>query len=101
MHFFNLFLIILIHQNPKSQENLKMAEAAISKGAEIAVGLMFDSISTPLGYIWNYKTNFENLERQRQKLDVTRTQVQHSVHDAMRNGEEIEQKVKSWRDKDY
>ncbi|TXG69578.1 hypothetical protein EZV62_004513 [Acer yangbiense] len=73
-----------------------MAEAAIGKGAEIAVELVVDSISTQLGYIRNYKTNFEDLERQHQKLEGTRDQVQHSVDEALRNGEEIEQNVENW-----
>ncbi|TXG69582.1 hypothetical protein EZV62_004517 [Acer yangbiense] len=73
-----------------------MAEAAAAKGAEIAVELVVDSISTQLGYIRNYKTNFEDLERQHQKLEGTRDQVQHSVDEALRNGEEIEQNVENW-----
>ncbi|TXG69557.1 hypothetical protein EZV62_004492 [Acer yangbiense] len=75
-----------------------MAEAATAKGAEIAVELVVDSISTQLGYIWNYRTNFDNLKRQHEKLEGTRVQVQHSVKEATRNGEEIEQKVVSWLD---
>ncbi|TXG69540.1 hypothetical protein EZV62_004475 [Acer yangbiense] len=76
-----------------------MAETVISVAAEIAAEHVVDSISTQLGYIWNYKTNFENLEGQRQKLEGTRAQVQHSVDEAKRKGKEIEQKVLSWLDR--
>ncbi|TXG69539.1 hypothetical protein EZV62_004474 [Acer yangbiense] len=76
-----------------------MAETVIPVAAEIAAEHVVDSISTKLGYIWNYKTNFENLEGQHRKLEGTRAQVQHSVDEATRNGEEIEQKVLSWLDR--
>ncbi|TXG69543.1 hypothetical protein EZV62_004478 [Acer yangbiense] len=76
-----------------------MAEAAVTVAAEIAAEHVVDSISTQLGYIWNYKTNFENLEGQHRKLKDTLAQVQHSVEEAERKGEEIEQKVLSWLDR--
>ncbi|KAK3219322.1 hypothetical protein Dsin_013292 [Dipteronia sinensis] len=73
-----------------------MAEAVISVATEEAVRPLLDSIATQLGYIWNYKTNFENLEGQHQKLKDTLVQVQHSVEEAESKGEEIEQKVVKW-----
>ncbi|TXG69555.1 hypothetical protein EZV62_004490 [Acer yangbiense] len=76
-----------------------MAEAAVTVATEIAAEHVVDSISTQLGYIWNYKTNFENLEGQHRKLKDTLAQVQHSVDEATRNGEEIEQRVLSWLDR--
>ncbi|KAK3219076.1 hypothetical protein Dsin_013046 [Dipteronia sinensis] len=73
-----------------------MADAVISVATEEAVRPLLDSISTQLGYIRNYKTNFENLERQHQKLKDTLVQVQHSVEEAKNTGEEIERKVVKW-----
>ncbi|TXG69535.1 hypothetical protein EZV62_004470 [Acer yangbiense] len=73
-----------------------MAEAAVTVAAEIAAEHMVDSIATQLGYIWNYKTNFEDLKRQHEKLKDTLAHVQHSVEEAERKGEEIEQKVVRW-----
>ncbi|KAL5823722.1 hypothetical protein ACOSQ3_021705 [Xanthoceras sorbifolium] len=73
-----------------------MADAVISVVAEEAVRPLVDSIATQLGYIWNYKTNFDNLDKQLQKLQGRRDMMQHTVEEAKRNGEEIEQQVVNW-----
>ncbi|KAL5825648.1 hypothetical protein ACOSQ3_021711 [Xanthoceras sorbifolium] len=75
-----------------------MADAVISVVAEQAVRPLVDSIATQLGYIWNYNTNFDNLDKQLQKLQGRRDMVQHTVEEAKRNGEEIEQQVVNWLD---
>ncbi|KAL5825721.1 hypothetical protein ACOSQ3_021784 [Xanthoceras sorbifolium] len=75
-----------------------MAEAFISAPAEIATKHAVDSIATHVGYICNYKTNFENLEKQLQNLKCRRDSVQHAVEQATRNGDEIEQQVVNWLD---
>ncbi|KAL5823635.1 hypothetical protein ACOSQ4_021535 [Xanthoceras sorbifolium] len=75
-----------------------MAEAVISVATEQAARPLVDSVITQLGYIWNYKTNFDNLDKQLQKLHSRREMVKHSVDEATRNGEEIEQHVVNWLD---
>ncbi|KAL5758750.1 hypothetical protein ACOSP7_021361 [Xanthoceras sorbifolium] len=75
-----------------------MAEAVITVVTEQAVQPLVDSISTQLGYIWNYKTNFDNLEKEVQKLQGRREAMKHRVEEATRNGEEIEQQVVNWLD---
>ncbi|KAL5758757.1 hypothetical protein ACOSP7_021368 [Xanthoceras sorbifolium] len=75
-----------------------MAEAVITVATEQAVQPLVDSISTQLGYIWNYKTNFDNLEKEVQKLQGRREAMKHRVEEATRNGEEIEQQVVNWLD---
>ncbi|XP_044482456.1 uncharacterized protein LOC123208895 isoform X2 [Mangifera indica] len=48
-------------------------------------------------YLYNYNTNFKNLEQQVEKLKNTRDEVQHKVTAAERNVEEIRQNVKNWQ----
>ena len=73
-----------------------MADAVISVATEEAVRPLLDSIATQLGYIWNYKTNFDNLKKQVQNLQDKRVALEHSIIEARRQGEEIEQYVVSW-----
>ncbi|KAL5825621.1 hypothetical protein ACOSQ3_021684 [Xanthoceras sorbifolium] len=80
-----------------------MADAVISVLAEEAVRSLVDSIATQLGYMWNNKTNFDNLDlfhldKQLQKLQGRRDMVQHAAEEATRNGEETEQQVVNWLD---
>ncbi|TXG69575.1 hypothetical protein EZV62_004510 [Acer yangbiense] len=75
-----------------------MAEAVISVATEEAVCPLVDSIATQLSYMWNYKTNFENLKKQVQKLQDRRVAPEHSINEARRQGEEIEQHVLIWLD---
>ncbi|KAL5756997.1 hypothetical protein ACOSQ2_021743 [Xanthoceras sorbifolium] len=75
-----------------------MAEAVISVPAEIAAKHAVDSIATQVGYFCNYKTNFENLDKQLKNLKCRRDAVQHAVEEATRNGDEIEQQVVNWLD---
>ncbi|KAL5825699.1 hypothetical protein ACOSQ3_021762 [Xanthoceras sorbifolium] len=74
-----------------------MAEIGISVAAKTAEYTV-DPIARQVDYMWNYKTNFDNLDKQVQKLQSRRDMVQHSVDDATRNGEEIEQHVVNWLD---
>ncbi|TXG66092.1 hypothetical protein EZV62_007367 [Acer yangbiense] len=74
-----------------------MVEIAISVAAKLAEFLVAP-IVLPFSYIWNYKTNFQNLETEVGKLKVKQDEVQHLVDDARRNGEEIEQHVIDWLD---
>ncbi|TXG69303.1 hypothetical protein EZV62_004238 [Acer yangbiense] len=75
-----------------------MADAVISVATEEAVRPLLDSIATQLGYICNYKTNFDNLKKQVQKLQDRRVALEHSINEARRQGEEIEQHVVNWLD---
>ncbi|KAI9162369.1 hypothetical protein LWI28_026612 [Acer negundo] len=73
-----------------------MADAVISVATEEAVRPLVDSIATQLGYIWNYKTNFDNLKKQVQKLQDRRVALEHSITEARRQGDDIEQHVVNW-----
>ncbi|XP_044481961.1 probable disease resistance protein At4g27220 [Mangifera indica] len=48
-------------------------------------------------YLYNYNTNFKNLEKQVDKLKNTRDEIQRKVTAAERNVEEIKQNVKDWQ----
>ncbi|KAL5825459.1 hypothetical protein ACOSQ3_021522 [Xanthoceras sorbifolium] len=74
-----------------------MAEIGISVAAKTAKYAV-DPIARQVGYMWNYKSNFDNLDKQLQRLRSRSAMVQHSVDDATRNGEEIEQHVVNWLD---
>ncbi|TXG69585.1 hypothetical protein EZV62_004520 [Acer yangbiense] len=89
--------IVLPFIYEKREEVLKMAEVGISIAAKVAEYTV-DPLVTQLGYMWKYKSNFKNLEKQVQKLEGTHAMVQHSVEEATRNGEEIERKVVNWLD---
>ncbi|KAL5836756.1 hypothetical protein ACOSQ3_013925 [Xanthoceras sorbifolium] len=74
-----------------------MAEICISVAAKVAEYLVAP-IARPSSYLWNYRSNLENLKNEVKKLEGTRDSVQHSVEDARRKGEEIENHVQSWLD---
>ncbi|KAJ0013745.1 hypothetical protein Pint_21721 [Pistacia integerrima] len=56
-------------------------------------------IGRPFKYLYNYNTNFKNLEKEVTKLKNTRDEVQVKVTGAERNMEEIKQNVKDWQTK--
>ncbi|KAK3200420.1 hypothetical protein Dsin_023835 [Dipteronia sinensis] len=72
-----------------------MVEIAISVAAKVAECLVAP-IARPFSYIWNYKTNFDNLKTEDQKLQDRTETVQHLVEEATRNGDQIEQHVSIW-----
>ncbi|KAL5823786.1 hypothetical protein ACOSQ4_021686 [Xanthoceras sorbifolium] len=74
-----------------------MAEIGISVAAKTAEYTV-DPIARQVDYMWNYKTNFDNLDKQLKKLQSRRDMVQHKVDEATRNGEEIEHDVVNWLD---
>ncbi|TXG69451.1 hypothetical protein EZV62_004386 [Acer yangbiense] len=74
-----------------------MAEIGISVAAKTAEYTV-DPIARQFGYMWDYKSNFQNLEKQVQMLKNRRDTVQHSIDDATKNGEEIEKHVANWLD---
>ncbi|TXG65725.1 hypothetical protein EZV62_007000 [Acer yangbiense] len=61
--------------------------------------LLVVPITRQFSYIWNYKTNFDKLNTEVQKLEGQRDRVQHSVDEARRNGKQIEQDVSDWLDR--
>ncbi|XP_065852968.1 uncharacterized protein [Euphorbia lathyris] len=69
-----------------------LAGAAASKVANEAV----DSVWRQIGYIWNYKTNIDDFQQQLLKLKAERQNMLHSVDEARRNGEEIEDTTTIW-----
>ncbi|KAK2640652.1 hypothetical protein Ddye_028447 [Dipteronia dyeriana] len=75
-----------------------MAEIALSVAVKVAEYLV-GPIARPYSYIWNYKTNFDNLKTEDRKLQDRTQTVPHSVHEARRNGEQIEQHVNDWMDR--
>ncbi|KAL5853791.1 hypothetical protein ACOSQ3_008909 [Xanthoceras sorbifolium] len=72
-----------------------MAEIALSVAAKIAEYLV-DPMTLPFRYIWNCKSYLETLKKEVENLDGMLNSVKHSVEDARRRGEEIENHVQSW-----
>ncbi|KAJ0010900.1 hypothetical protein Pint_34693 [Pistacia integerrima] len=58
-------------------------------------------LAAPIGrqfmYLYNYKSNFENLEKEIIELKDARDDVKHKVVAAEKNVEKIKQKVKDWQ----
>ncbi|KAJ0043840.1 hypothetical protein Pint_17177 [Pistacia integerrima] len=54
-------------------------------------------IGRPFKYLWNYNTNFINLEKEVDKLKDARVKVQRKVDAAINNVEEIEETVEKWQ----
>ncbi|XP_044465422.1 disease resistance protein At4g27190-like [Mangifera indica] len=57
-----------------------------------------DLIRNQSSYLHNYKTNFENLKAQVEKLTLVKQRVLHKIEVARRNGEEIDNDVLEWLD---
>ncbi|XP_065856411.1 uncharacterized protein [Euphorbia lathyris] len=68
------------------------ANAAATKVSNEAI----DSVWRQIGYIWNYKSNIEDLEHQLVKLKAERQSMLNSMDEARRNGEEIEDTATIW-----
>ncbi|KAJ0015071.1 hypothetical protein Pint_21696 [Pistacia integerrima] len=62
-----------------------------------AVKCLAAPIGRPFKYLYNYDTNFRNLEKEVRTLKNTRNDVQEKVTDAEVNVEEIKQSVKDWQ----
>ncbi|XP_065852361.1 uncharacterized protein [Euphorbia lathyris] len=70
----------------------KIGEAIVSRVTDEAI----DSVWRQIRYVWNYKSNIEDLKEQLNKLKNERQSLQHSVDEAKRNGELIEDVVTNW-----
>ncbi|RVW70661.1 Disease resistance protein [Vitis vinifera] len=72
-----------------------MAEIAIAIAAKV-VEYLVAPIGRPFGYLFNYRSNIDNLVHQVEKLGDARAGLQRSVDEAIRNGDEIEADVDKW-----
>ncbi|XP_054780689.1 uncharacterized protein LOC129288216 [Prosopis cineraria] len=58
--------------------------------------LVVDPVKRQLGYLWNYKSNLEELRGCAQRLKDERQSMIARVREAERNGENIEDRVNNW-----
>ncbi|KAJ9682444.1 hypothetical protein PVL29_018374 [Vitis rotundifolia] len=72
-----------------------MAEIAIAIAAKV-VEYLVAPIGRPFGYLFNYRSNIDNLVHQVEKLGDARAGLQHFMDEAIRNGDEIEVDVDKW-----
>ncbi|KAJ4721749.1 Disease resistance protein [Melia azedarach] len=72
-----------------------MAEIIVSIAIEV-VKCLAPSAERRIGYLREYKSNFEKLEAEVEKLKTNRTSIQQRVDAAKRNVEEIEENVQKW-----
>ena len=72
-----------------------MVEIVFSVAAKVSEYLV-DPVVRQLGYLFNYRTNIEELSEKVEKLRDARSSHQHSVDEAKRNGHEIEDGVSRW-----
>ncbi|KAK2640402.1 hypothetical protein Ddye_028197 [Dipteronia dyeriana] len=73
---------------------IAVAGNVVGKIAEYLVA----PISLPFSYLWNYKSNVENLKKRVKMLEGRRDSVQHLVEAAGRNGRETLQHIKNWQE---
>ncbi|KAG4922372.1 hypothetical protein JHK86_051185 [Glycine max] len=67
-----------------------------SAAAQSAMQIAEPMVKRQLGYIFNYKDKFKEVEECIEMLDDNRKKVQNEVNDAKKNGEEIEDGVQHW-----
>ena len=72
-----------------------MVEICVSVAAKVSAYLV-DPVVRPLGYLFNYRTNIEDLSEKVEKLRDARDRQQHSVDEAKRNGHVIFDDVPNW-----
>ncbi|KAK2640374.1 hypothetical protein Ddye_028169 [Dipteronia dyeriana] len=72
-----------------------MADIVISIAAKVAE-LLVVPIKKHICYPFKYESNIEGLKKQLENLTNQRELVQHSVDEAMRQGDEIEEHVAKW-----
>ena len=72
-----------------------MVEILLSVAAKVSEYLV-DPVVRQLGYLFNYRTNIEELSEKVEKLRDAKSSHQHSVDEAKRNGHEIEDGVSKW-----
>uniref|UniRef100_A0A0R0F2W8 AAA+ ATPase domain-containing protein n=1 Tax=Glycine max TaxID=3847 RepID=A0A0R0F2W8_SOYBN len=67
-----------------------------SATAQSALQIAEHVVKRQVGYIFNYKDKFKEVEQYIERLDDTRKRVQNEVNDAEKNGEEINDEVQHW-----
>ena len=72
-----------------------MVEIGVSVAAKVSEYLV-GPVVRPLGYLFNYRTNIEELSEKVEKLRGAMDRQQHSVDEAKRNGEVIFDDVSKW-----
>ena len=72
-----------------------MVDIVISVAAKVSE-LLVAPVVRQLGYLFNYRTNIEDLSEKVEKLRDARSSHQHSVDEAKRNGHAIEDGVSKW-----
>ncbi|KAG4922379.1 hypothetical protein JHK86_051192 [Glycine max] len=73
-----------------------------SATAQSALQIAEHVVKRQVGYIFNYKDKFKEVEQYIERLDDTRKRVQNEVNDAEKNGEEINDEVQHWvKTEDY
>eukprot|EP00261_Vitis_vinifera_P039383 XP_019080626.1 PREDICTED: probable disease resistance protein At4g27220 isoform X5 [Vitis vinifera] len=72
-----------------------MVEIVVSVAAKVSEYLV-GPVVRQLGYLFNYRTNIEDLSQKVEKLRGARARLQHSVDEAIRNGHKIEDDVCKW-----
>ncbi|KAK3200231.1 hypothetical protein Dsin_023646 [Dipteronia sinensis] len=73
---------------------IAVAGNVVGKIAEYLVA----PITLPFSYLWNYKSNVENLKKRVKMLEGRRDSVQCLVEAAGRNGRETLQHIKNWQE---
>ena len=76
-----------------------MAAILMSAAANVAgkvAGYLVDPIVRQLGYLFNYRSNLDELVEQVERLGNARERLQHDVDEANRQGDDIENDVRDW-----
>ncbi|WVZ04862.1 hypothetical protein V8G54_018208 [Vigna mungo] len=66
----------------------------VSTATESALNITVSVVKRQVGYFFNYKDKFKELESYIEKLEHNKERLQHQVDSALRNGEEIENDVR-------
>ena len=72
-----------------------MEEIVVTIAAKVAEYLVAP-IGRSFGYLFNYRSNIDDLRQQVEKLGDARARLERSVDEAIRNGDEIEADVDKW-----
>ena len=72
-----------------------MVDIVFSVAAKVSEYLVVPVVRQ-LGYLFNYRTNIEDLSQEVEKLRDARDRHQHSVNEAIGNGHKIEDYVCKW-----
>ncbi|KAK9291401.1 hypothetical protein L1049_019348 [Liquidambar formosana] len=73
-----------------------MANITSSSSSEVGKSLVVAPIGSQLGYLYDYHSNVEHLQSQLKELEDVKGEVDQSVDDARKDGDEIDPDVESW-----